>query len=78
VELRATPGVIRGEVKAGTAMSDDKNQWGFPYRKRIESHPSNEVPHPSKSLEITPEQLQEVAARVGTSAQKVRESLWKL
>jgi hypothetical protein len=37
----------------------------------------NEVRHWSKSLGVTPEQLKEAVARVGTSAEKVRDSLRK-
>jgi hypothetical protein len=59
-------------------MSEDKSQWGFPYRKPLDIDHPNEAPHRSKSLGMTPEQLQGVVARVGTSAQKVRESLRKL
>jgi hypothetical protein len=80
VELLARPGVVRSQVNAGTEteMSDDKRQWGLPDRKRIDIHHPDGVNHGSKSLGISPEQLREVAARVGTSAQKVWEALCKL
>jgi hypothetical protein len=58
-------------------MSDDKTQRGSPDNKRIDIHDPDEVRHWSKSLGVTPEQLKEAVARVGTSAQKVRESLRK-
>jgi hypothetical protein len=58
-------------------MSDDKSRRGSPDNKRIDIHDPNEVRHGSQSLGVTPEQLKEAVARVGTSAQKVRESLGK-
>jgi hypothetical protein len=58
-------------------MSDDKSKRGAPDNKRIDIHDPNEVRHWSQSLGITPEQLKEAVARVGTSAQRVRESLGK-
>jgi hypothetical protein len=58
-------------------MSDDKSQRGAPDNKRIDVHDPDEVRHWSKSLGVTPEQLKEAVARVGTSAEKVRESLRK-
>jgi hypothetical protein len=58
-------------------MSDDKSQRGAPDNKRIDIHDPDEVRHWSKSLGVTPEQLKEAVARVGTSAEKVRESLRK-
>jgi hypothetical protein len=58
-------------------MSDDKSKRGAPDNKRIDIHDPNEVRHWSQSLGVTPEQLKEAVARVGTSAQRVRESLGK-
>jgi hypothetical protein len=58
-------------------MSDDKSQRGAPDNKRIDIHDPDEVRHWSKSLGVTPEQLKEAVARVGTSAEKVRGSLRK-
>jgi hypothetical protein len=58
-------------------MSDDKSQRGSPDNTRIDIHDPDEVRHWTQSLGITPEQLKEAVARVGTSAQKVRESLGK-
>jgi DNA-binding protein H-NS len=58
-------------------MSDDKSQRNAPDNKRIDVNDPNEVRHWSKSLGVTPEQLKEAVARVGTSAEKVRESLRK-
>ena len=56
-------------------MSDDKSKRGSPDSKRIDIHDPNEVRHWTKSLGVTAEQLKEAVARVGTSAEKVRESL---
>jgi hypothetical protein len=58
-------------------MSDDKSQRGAPDNRRIDMNDRDEVRHWSKSLGVTPEQLKDAAARVGTSAEKVRESLSK-
>jgi hypothetical protein len=58
-------------------MSDDKTQRGSPDNKRIDVHDPNEIRHWTKSLGVTEEQLKEAVARVGTSAQKVREALRK-
>ena len=58
-------------------MSDDKTQRGSPDNKRIDIHDPNEVRHWTKSLGVTEEKLKEAVARVGTSAEKVRESLRK-
>jgi Protein of unknown function (DUF3606) len=58
-------------------MSDDKSQRGSPDNKRIDIHDPNEVRHWTKSLGVTAEQLKEAVTRVGTSAQKVRDSLKK-
>jgi hypothetical protein len=58
-------------------MSDDKSRRGAPDNRRIDIHDPNEVRHWSQSLGVTPEQLKEAVARVGTSAEKVRESLRK-
>ena len=58
-------------------MSDDKSQRGSPDNKRIDIHDPNEVRHWTQSLGVTAEQLKEAVARVGTSAEKVRESLKK-
>jgi hypothetical protein len=59
-------------------MSDNKSRWGFTAYKRIDIHDPSGVRQGSQSLGMTPEQLKEVVARVGTSAQKVQESLRKL
>jgi hypothetical protein len=58
-------------------MSDDKSQRGAPDNKRIDVNDPDELRHWSKSLGVTPEQLKDAVARVGTSAEKVRESLRK-
>lgn len=58
-------------------MSDDKSNRGGPDNKRIDVHDPDELRHWSKSLSVTPEQLKEAVARVGTSAEKVRDSLRK-
>jgi hypothetical protein len=58
-------------------MSDDKGQRGAPDNKRIDVHDPDEIRHWSKSLGVTPEQLKDAVARVGTSAEKVRDSLRK-
>jgi hypothetical protein len=58
-------------------MSDNKSQRGSPDNKRIDIHDPDEVRHWSKSLGVTPEQLKAAVARVGTSAEKVRDSLRK-
>jgi hypothetical protein len=58
-------------------MADDKSNRGAPDNKRIDIHDPNEVRHWTKSLGVTEQQLKEAVARVGTSAEKVRESLRK-
>jgi hypothetical protein len=58
-------------------MSDDKTQRGSPDNKRIDIHDPDEVRHWTKSLGVTEEKLKAAVARVGTSAEKVRESLRK-
>jgi hypothetical protein len=58
-------------------MSDDKRQRGAPDIKRIDVNDPNELRHWSSSLGVTPEQLKDAVSRVGTSAEKVRESLRK-
>jgi len=58
-------------------MSDDKSNRGSPDNRRIDVNDPNEIRHWTKSLGVTEEQLKEAVARVGTSAQKVRESLRK-
>lgn len=55
-------------------MSDDKSARHSPDNKRIDVNDPNEVRHWSKSLNVTPEKLKELVARVGTSAEKVREA----
>jgi hypothetical protein len=56
-------------------MSDDKTNRGSPDRDRIDLNDPNEVRHWTKSLGVTAEQLKSAVAKVGTSAEKVRESL---
>jgi hypothetical protein len=57
-------------------MSDDKGNRGSPDRKRIDVHDPDKIRHWTKSLGVTPEQLKEAVEKVvGTSADKVRESL---
>lgn len=58
-------------------MNDDKSNRGSPDNKRIDIHDPNELRHWSQSLDVTPEQLKELVARVGTSAERVREALRK-
>ena len=58
-------------------MSDDKSNRGPPDNKRIDIHDPNEVRHWTKSLGVNEQQLKDAVARVGTSAEKVRESLGK-
>ena len=58
-------------------MSDDKGKRGSPDNKRIDIHDPNEVRHWSQSLGVTPEQLKELVARHGTSAERVREAVGK-
>jgi len=58
-------------------MSDDKSKRGAPDNRRIDIHDPNEIRHWTKSLGVTEQQLKEAVARVGTSAEKVRESLRK-
>lgn len=55
-------------------MSDDKSARHSPDNKRIDVNDPNEVRHWSKSFGVTPEKLKELVARVGTSAEKVREA----
>ena len=58
-------------------MSDDKSKRGAPDNRRIDIHDPNELRHWSHSLGVSPDQLKEAVARVGTSAEKVRESIAK-
>jgi hypothetical protein len=58
-------------------MSDDKTNRGAPDNKRIDVNDPNEVRHWTRSLGINEQQLRDAVARVGTSAEKVRESLRK-
>jgi methyl-accepting chemotaxis protein len=58
-------------------MADDKGNRGAPDNKRIDIHDPDEIRHWTKSLGVTEEQLKEAVGRVGTSAQKVRDSLRK-
>ncbi len=58
-------------------MSDDKTNRGSPDNRRIDIHDPNEVRHWTKSLGVSEQQLKDAVARVGTSAEKVRESLRK-
>jgi hypothetical protein len=58
-------------------MSDDKTNRGSPDNRRIDIHDPNEVRHWTKALGVTEQQLKEAVGRVGTSAEKVRESLRK-
>jgi hypothetical protein len=58
-------------------MSDDRSQRGAPDNRRIDMNDRDDVRHCSKSLGVTPEQLKDAVARVGTSSGKVHESLRK-
>lgn len=58
-------------------LSDYKSKRGSPDNKRIDIHDSNELRHWSQSLGVTPEQLKELVARHGTSAERVGEALRK-
>ena len=59
-------------------MSDSKQARNSPDNKRIDVNDRDEVRHWTKSLGVTEEQLKSAVAKVGTSAQKVREHLGKL
>lgn len=56
-------------------MSDDKGNRGSPDRNRIDVNDPDEIRHWTKSFGVTPEQLKAAAEKVGTSADKVRETL---
>jgi hypothetical protein len=58
-------------------MSDDKSNRGAPDSKRIDVNDPDEVRHWTRSLGVTAEELKAAVSRVGTSAEKVRESLRK-
>jgi hypothetical protein len=58
-------------------VSDDKAQRGAPDDRRIDVNDPDEIRHWSKSLGVTPEQLKDAVARVGTAAEKVRDALRK-
>jgi hypothetical protein len=58
-------------------MADDKSNRGSPDNKRIDIHDPNEIRHWTQSLGVTEQQLKDAVAKVGTSAEKVRESLHK-
>jgi methyl-accepting chemotaxis protein len=55
-------------------MSDNKSARNSPDNKRIDINDPNEVRHWSESLGISAEKLKQLVARVGTSAEKVREA----
>jgi hypothetical protein len=56
-------------------MSDDKSNRGSPDSRRIDIHDPDELRHWTKSLGVSEQELKAAVARVGTSAEKVRESL---
>lgn len=56
-------------------MSDNKSERGSPDSKRIDVHDPNELRDWTRSLGISAEELKAAVAKVGTSAEKVREYL---
>jgi hypothetical protein len=56
-------------------MADDKQNRGSPDRQRIDVNDPDELRNWSKSLNATPEQIKEAVAKVGPTAEKVREHL---
>jgi hypothetical protein len=58
-------------------MSDDKSNTGGTDRKRINVNETYELRHWSKKFGVTPEQLKEAVAAVGTSADAVEKHFAK-
>lgn len=56
-------------------MSDDPKQRNAPDSQRINVHEEHELRYWTKTLGVTAEALREAVARVGSSAEKVREAL---
>jgi hypothetical protein len=56
-------------------MADDMRGQGARDRSRIDVHQPEEVRHWTKELKISEERLKEIVARVGVSANQVREAV---
>jgi len=56
-------------------MPDNRQNRGAPDNRRIDVNDEHEVRNWAQSFEVTPDQLREAVAHVGTSAEKVREYL---
>lgn len=56
-------------------MPDDMRGQGARDRSRINVHEEEEVRHWTKELKISKERLKEIVARVGVSANQVREAI---
>lgn len=56
-------------------MADDMRGQGARDRSRIDVHEPEEVRHWAKELKISEERLKEIVARVGVSANQVREAV---
>ena len=54
-------------------MADDRKNRGIPDNKRIDVNDENELRNRAKSFGKTPEQIKDAVAKLGTSADKVRE-----
>ena len=54
-------------------MADDRKNRGIPDNKRIDVNDENELRNWAKSFGKTPEQIKDAVAKLGTSADKVRE-----
>jgi hypothetical protein len=61
--------------KLGDIMSDDLKNAGAQDRARINVHEAHEVAYWTKELGVTPDRLQQLVKKVGTSAKAVREEL---
>lgn len=56
-------------------MADDRTKRGPPDSERIDVNDPNELRNWAKSLRATPEKVKEAVAKVGTSADSVRQFL---
>lgn len=58
-------------------MSDDKTNRGMPDRERIDINDPDEVRNWTRSLGVSPDELERAVRAVGAQASRVREYLGK-
>lgn len=58
-------------------MSDDKSKQGGQDDSRIDSHDSSEVEYAANKLGVTPQQIRDAIAKVGSSREAVEKYLKK-